>query len=96
MGVEYSPEEFGICGKTKIKWNQFTVAHPTMAKTIKISVGAIVLAGIGYIAYQHHNAGDSLSDSEEIDESTSSPISDNETTPDVSIDDAESDCDDES
>lgn len=96
FGVEYSPEEFGICGKAKIKWNQFALTHPTIVKTIKIAAGVVAVAGIGYIVYQHHNNEDSISDSEEIDESPSSSLPEEVTDSDVSIDDTESDCDDES
>lgn len=52
FGVEYDPSEFGIWGKAKIKYNDFSVRHPKILKTVK-AVGTIVaVAGVAYLLHR--------------------------------------------
>lgn len=52
FGVEYDPTEFGIWGKAKIKYNDFSVKHPKILKTVK-AVGAVVaVAGVAYLLHR--------------------------------------------
>ena len=88
FGVEYDPSEFGIWGKAKIKYNDFSVKHPKILKTVK-AVGTIVaVAGVAYLLHrpdENTTAIDSAASSDP--EESSVPIQSGDSYDDYDYDD---------
>lgn len=58
FGVEYDPTEFGIWGKAKIKYNDFSVKHPKILKAVKAAGAIVAVAGVAYLLHQSDENAD--------------------------------------